>query len=59
AWLMKYWGQRSIDSANAGRDQLVKVFGEAGKSITHAEIYEFSPYGAKVTPEEFQALFSC
>ena len=58
-WLMKYWGQRSIDSANAGRDQLVKVYGEAGKAITHAEIYEFSPYGAKVTPEEFQALFTC
>ena len=58
-WLLKNWGQRSIDAANLGREQLIKVFGEAGKTIKYAEIYEYSPYGAKVTPEEFQELFSC
>ena len=58
-WLMKHWGQRTMDCANLARQRLIEVFGETGKTTTHAEMYEYSPYGAKVTSEEFQNLFTC
>ena len=35
-----------------------ETYGEAGKNIHYAESFELSPYGRKITVEEFRKLFS-
>ena len=39
-----------------GRDRLIQLFGEAGKTVQYAEAFELSEYGRKVSVEEFQAM---
>jgi len=48
---------RFHDAANLGRDRLIARYGEDGKTVKYAEIFEQSPYGKTVSPEEFQAIF--
>ena len=48
---------RFMVAANLGRERLVTRYGDAGKSVVYAEIFEQSPYGKTVNPDEFQALF--
>ena len=48
--------ERFIRAADRGREQLVKMFGETGKTIRYAEAFEYCPYGRKVSMDEFQAL---
>lgn len=57
AWLESIWGKRNIVAADMGRDTLVKSYGEAGKSVKHAEIFEFSPYGEAMELDDFRKLF--
>lgn len=57
-WLLNIWEARTISQADLAREQLVRTYGEAGRNVRHAELFEYSPYGENVTPEEFQALFT-
>ena len=47
-----YWGSRFRAEAELGRKQLEKRY---CRHIKYAEVFEFSPYGRTVSPEEFQA----
>ena len=58
AYLEKYWGARYERAANDARQVLIETYGEAGKSVRYAECFEFSPYGRKVTVEEFRKLLN-
>ncbi len=49
--------QRFRVAADLGRERLISRYGELGKSITYAEIFEQSPYGKTVSADEFQAIF--
>ena len=49
-----YWGSRFRDEAVLGKKELEQRY---GRTVKYAEIFEFSPYGRMVSPEEFQALF--
>lgn len=56
-WLLAFKGQRFIDCANIGREQLRKVYGAAGDKVKYAELFEFSPYGESISKDDFQKLF--
>ena len=58
AYLEKYWGARYERAANDARQVLIETYGEAGKSVRYAECFELSPYGRKVTVEEFRKLLN-
>ena len=55
--LLQYWSQKYVDCANDARAALTKYYGDAGAKVKYAEAFEFSPYGRRVSPEEFQQLF--
>jgi len=57
AYLDKYWGVRYVDAANQARQTLIETYGEAGRAVKQAESFEYTPYGSKVTVEEFRELF--
>ncbi len=57
-WLLGIWGKRCAAMAAHGRDRLVETLGAQGASVKYAEVFELSPYGKKVTRDEFQKLFS-
>ena len=54
--LLKHWGKRYIDAANDAREALSAMYGTEGKTAQYAESYELSPYGRKVSLEEFREL---
>ena len=56
-WLLTNWGARFQASADLGRDTLVKTYGDKGKAVTYAEVFEFSPYGRALPPDDFRLLF--
>lgn len=56
AYLVANWGKRYEDAANAARQVLTETWGEAGKNARFAETFELSPYGRKVSVEEFRDL---
>ena len=56
AYLMDNWGARYVKAANEARNTLIETYGEAGKTATYAETFELSPYGRKVSVEEFREL---
>lgn len=56
-WLLRHWGVRTVKAADIGREALISAYGEAGKTVRHAEIFEFSPYGERVEPDAFRGLF--
>ena len=58
AYLEKYWGARYERAANDARQVLIETYGEAGKRVRYAECFELSPYGRKVTVEEFRKLLN-
>ena len=43
--------------AIAGREALIERYGEAGKKVIFAEVFETSPYGAALTEEKKKILF--
>jgi LmbE family N-acetylglucosaminyl deacetylase len=57
AYLTKHWGLRFKVAADAARQTLKETYGdEAGSKVQFAEVFELSPYGRKVTLEEFRNL---
>ena len=56
-WLYTQWGCRFEAAAELGRETLCKIYGEAGKQIRCAEIFEFSEYGEPISVEGFRDLF--
>jgi hypothetical protein len=56
-WLLTHWGVRFQTAANLGRDTLIKTYGDKGKTVKCAEIFEFSPYGRPMPADEFRVLF--
>lgn len=56
-YLLTHWGARYLTVANTNRDKLCALYGEAGKSVRYAEAFEFSPYGRKITIDEFKNEF--
>ncbi len=60
AYLIENWGARYVAVADANRDKLCAIYGEAGKTIRYAEAFELSPYGSHVSADglrnEFQEL---
>ena len=56
AYLVANWGKRYEDAANAARQVLTATWGEAGEKARFAETFELSPYGRKVSVEEFRDL---
>lgn len=57
AYLIRGWGERFEQAANDNRQALVEQFGaEKGNAIRYAEFFELSPYGRKVTLDEFRKL---
>ena len=56
AYLLENWGTRYINAANEARETLIASFGDAGRNARYAETFELSPYGRKVTLEEFREL---
>ena len=56
-WLLTHWGVRFQTAADLGRDTLVKTYGDKGKTVKYAEIFEFSPYGRPMPADEFRVLF--
>ena len=57
AHLTKYWGARYTAVADANRDKLCSIYGEAGNSIRFAEAFELSPYGRHVSADGLQNEF--
>ncbi len=55
-FLVKNWGERFVRAANLGRERLIQIYGEAGKNVRYAELFELSPYGSKISADEFQKL---
>lgn len=55
-YLIANWGARYVNAANAARETLVATYGEAGKKAVYAETFELSPYGRKISIEEFRQL---
>lgn len=55
-FLMDNWGSRYVQVADENRENLIAMYGEKGKTIRYAEAFEYSPYGRKVSLEEFRAL---
>jgi LmbE family N-acetylglucosaminyl deacetylase len=49
-----HWGIRFKDAAILGKKQLQKHY---ARDVEYAEIFEYSPYGREVYPQDFQALF--
>lgn len=56
AYLIENWGARYVNAANEAREALTAAYGEAGKKAVYAETFELSPYGRKISVEEFRAL---
>ena len=56
-YLMEHWGKRFRTAADSARERLCHIYGPAGNQVRHAELFEMSPYGKQVSPEEFQGLF--
>ena len=56
-YLRSNWGERFKIAADNARELLISSYGEAGRNAVYAETFELSPYGRKITPAEFQALF--
>lgn len=48
---------REATYAAAGREALIERYGEAGKKVIFAEVFETSPYGAALTEEKKKILF--
>ena len=48
--------ERFIRAADSGRQRLVDIYGEAGRSVRYAEAFEYCPYGREISIDEFQAL---
>jgi hypothetical protein len=45
--------------ADRYRDRLISLYGAAhGAQVRHVEAFEVSEYGARLTPDAFQWLFS-
>lgn len=57
AWLMKNWGCRFEMKADMARSTLCEIYGETGKSVKYAEVFELSEYGEPITKQEFRNLF--
>ena len=56
AYLLEHWGTRYENAANEAREALIASYGDAGKNARYAETFELSPYGRKVSVEEFREL---
>ena len=48
--------ERFIRAADSGRQRLVDIYGEAGRSVRYAEAFEYCPYGREISLDEFQAI---
>ena len=59
AHLIRGWGERFEKAADDNRQALIEQFGkEKGSSIRFAEFFELSPYGRKISVEEFRNLMN-
>ncbi len=58
-WLYEKWACRFEAAADLARHTLCEIYGDAGKTVKCAEIFEFSEYGEPVSEEEFRNLFLC
>lgn len=56
-YLLQNWGARYEGVANDNRELLETLYGDAGKTTKYAEAFELSPYGRKVSIDEFRQLF--
>lgn len=56
AWLADVWGRRFRAVADRHRDALVARYGDAGRSVSHAEAFEHCPYGRSL-PDDPTPLF--
>ena len=57
AHLIQGWCERFKKAADENRQALIEQFGEEkGSSIRFAEFFELSPYGRKISVEEFRRL---
>lgn len=56
-YLHERWGKRFIRAADLARETLIEMYGETGRNARHAEVFEYSPYGRKITVEEFRDFF--
>lgn len=58
AYIKRDWLGANKGAADAARALLEKLYGkEKGSKIVYAESFKLSPYGEKVSLQEFQALF--
>lgn len=57
AYLTEVFGARFVRAANEARATLRDMYGASADSVVHAEVFEYSPYGRKVSLKEFQDLF--
>ena len=48
--------ERFKRAADKGRQQLIDLLGEKGKTVLYAEAFEYCPYGRKISTEEFQSI---
>ena len=59
AHLIQGWCERFKKAADENRQALIEQFGEEkGSSIRFAEFFELSPYGRKISVEEFRNLMN-
>ena len=55
-YLNENWGCRYEQAADGARQLLIDTYGEKGKRIRYAESFELSPYGRKISVQEFREL---
>jgi LmbE family N-acetylglucosaminyl deacetylase len=59
AWLRERYAPRYAEMADRYRDRLISLYGAThGAQVRHVEAFEVSEYGARLTPDAFQWLFS-
>lgn len=56
SYLKGNWVARYEQAANSARQTLIEIYGEKGRTIRYAEAFELSPYGRKISVQEFREL---
>ncbi len=55
-YLNENWGIRYEQAADSARQVLIETYGEKGRKVHYAESFELSPYGRKISVQEFREL---
>ena len=57
AWLKETWSPFLREATERGRDALIARYGDTGRDVAFAELFELCQYGSCPTPDELLALF--